>query len=223
MPDNKFDLVIFDLIGTTVRDSVHGGESVVVDSFLKAFSDYGYNVGQEKIVSERGKSKKEAVAHILLSNNLPLHHNEKIYQQFIDSLKKSIKGFSEMEGASELFEWLKKRGIKIAVGSGLPMDVIKEVFAQMNWRYSDFDYIGSSEELGKGRPDPVMIFDAMDKLSIKDKRDVLKVGDTVADIGEGKNAGVATCVLLGTQKKINLAEYEPDYIVGALSELRAIL
>ena len=40
-----------------------------------------------------------------------------------------------------------------------------------------------------------MIFRNMEALGLSDVRRVMKVGDTVSDIKEGKNAGVYTCLL----------------------------
>ena len=44
----------------------------------------------------------------------------------------------------------------------------------------------------KGRPNPYMIFRNMQFLGLTDVRRVMKVGDTVSDIREGKNAGLFT-------------------------------
>ena len=71
-----------------------------------------------------------------------------------------------------------------------------------------------------GRPDPRMIHDAMQRLSITDARQVVKIGDTVVDIQEGRNAGVWTlAVLTGSQTETQLVAAEPDYILPSIREL----
>jgi phosphoglycolate phosphatase-like HAD superfamily hydrolase len=64
-----------------------------------------------------------------------------------------------------------------------------------------------------------MIFEMMRQLRIN-PTEMLKVGDTVADIQEGKNANVYTAVLLsGTQPKEQLIRERPDLILDSLDDL----
>jgi phosphoglycolate phosphatase-like HAD superfamily hydrolase len=68
-----------------------------------------------------------------------------------------------------------------------------------------------------------MINAAMEKCNVKIKNKVLKVGDTVVDIFEGKNAGVLTAaVLTGTQKKSDLEKFEPDYIIDSIKDIKTL-
>lgn len=219
MPQNKVDLIVFDLIGTTVRDSGEG-ESLIVDSFINAFSSHDISLDRGAVIRVRGKDKREAIRNILHETGRPLHMEQDIFGEFMRILRFSLPRFSEMEGTSGVFEWLKARNIKIAVGSGLPMDFVKELIAYVGWLPQWIDYVGSSEQLGKGRPDPIMIVDAMTKLNVTDKSRVLKVGDTAADILEGKNAGVKTaCVLSGSQSREALQELQPDYLLNDIRDL----
>ena len=69
-----------------------------------------------------------------------------------------------------------------------------------------------------------MINDAIETLNISDRKKVIKTGDTVADILEGKNAGVLTvAVLTGTQSREELEKYNPNYIFSSISGLRSII
>lgn len=54
--------------------------------------------------------------------------------------------------------------------------------------------------------------------------ELLKVGDTVSDVEEGKNAGVVTAALLaGTQDEAALRGAYPDFVLMSLSEITTIL
>ena len=122
-----------------------------------------------------------------------------------------------MEGASNVFKTLKTKRIKIGLGSGLPLGFMEKVVAQVGWSMAEFDYFNSFDELGEGRPSPIMIFEAMHKLGISDKRKILKIGDTVVDIQEGKNAGVLVAgVLSGSQNEEMLKRENPDYLFNNL-------
>ncbi|NJK87338.1 MAG: HAD-IA family hydrolase [Bacteroidales bacterium] len=218
-----WDYILFDVIGTTVKDSSNG-ESIILDCFSKSFNLSGYQISNDLINKQRGKIKREAIVNILVSSKYNVDMAEKIYSDFTDLLKKSLSLFKDMNGVSKLFEKLNDKQIKIGLGSGLPKEYLLEIIKQVGWDYKMFDYIGSSEELGKGRPDPIMIYDSMNKLNIKDKSKVIKVGDTIADIQEGKNAGVVTAsVLTGTQSKYELTKHSPDYIFNEVSDLINIL
>lgn len=223
MHQNKFDLIVFDLIGTTVKDA-GDGESMIVDSFIMTFSGYGISLSREQVARVRGKDKREAIRNILEENGRPLHMEQAIFEEFMRILKRSLPRFTEMEGTSGVFELLIARKIKIAVGSGLPADFVKELIEHVGWSPQWLDYVCSSEQLGKGRPDPIMILDAMDKLNVRDRPRVLKIGDTAADILEGKNAGVVTaCVLTGSQTRESLQELQPDYMLNDIRDLIEIV
>jgi phosphonatase-like hydrolase len=222
MINRMFEFVLFDMIGTTIQDS-YNGDSLIIDSFRKAFLLNGFQVSYLEINQQRGKSKKEAINNIITEQKQIHDLADKIYMDFISLLDKSMTCLKEISGAAKVFSFLKENGTKIGLGSGLPLDIMMRIINNAGWESDSFDYIGSSEVLGKGRPDPVMINDSMAKLKINDKSRVLKVGDTVVDIQEGKNAGVLTAgVLTGTQTRDELEKHNPDYILSNITEIISI-
>jgi len=69
-----------------------------------------------------------------------------------------------------------------------------------------------------------MIFDAIKHLNLPEAAKILKIGDTVVDVQEGKNANVNTAmVLTGTQTVANLKNIKPDYIFESIKDLRKVL
>ena len=63
---------------------------------------------------------------------------------------------------------------------------------------------------GMGRPYPYMIFRNMEELKVSAVDRVIKAGDTISDIKEGKNAGVFTIGILEGSSLLGLSreEYE---------------
>lgn len=61
---------------------------------------------------------------------------------------------------------------------------------------------------GLGRPSPFMIFENMKRLGVMSVDSVIKVGDTVSDIKEGKNAGVWTVGVIEGSSEAGLTEEE---------------
>jgi len=115
------------------------------------------------------------------------------------------------------------KGIKVGIGSGLSRVAFDQVFHHLQWDLIAFDYIGIAEEVGRGRPHPDMVLDMMKKLNVS-ADEMLKVGDTVADIQEGRNAKVKTVAILsGTQSESQLRNEKPDYIIYRLAELKDIV
>ena len=75
-----------------------------------------------------------------------------------------------------------------------------------------------------GRPNPKMIHNAMQQLGVTKPQKVVKIGDTIVDIQEGKNADVWTvAVLTGSQTEKQLMTVQPDYILSSIRALPEVL
>lgn len=85
--------------------------------------------------------------------------------------------------------------------------------AEKNGYAPDF-WITPDSTGGIGRPYPYMIFRNMEALKSASVAEVMKVGDTVSDIREGKNAGAFTVGVIEGSSEMALTEVEYD----ALSE-----
>ena len=68
---------------------------------------------------------------------------------------------------------------------------------------------------------PYMIFYAMEKLGIQDVRQVMKPGDSPADLQEGTNAGCGEVigVLSGTHTAATLGGYRHTRLIESVAEL----
>jgi phosphonoacetaldehyde hydrolase len=212
--------ILFDVIGTTVLER---GSSVVATCFRDAFREVQVDVSREEIQSIRGHEKHEAIASLLDQKRARRELTDSILQSFKKNFIGQLGTFSENPDLRGTISLLKSKKILIGIGTGLPEDVFNLLFNHFNWGAYQFDYVGISENLGKGRPDPAMIHDMMAKLDI-DPAVFLKVGDTPADISEGKNAGVKTAAILsGTCPLNEIQRAQPDYIIDRLNELSSFL
>lgn len=216
----KYKAVLFDLNGTTV---IEKDPQLVLNCFEYAFKDHGISVTKEIIKNNRGKDKHEMIKIILEETNHSVILTKSILVSFKEHLENNLNNFSENSGLRELLQYLKEKNIKIGIGTGFPREIFDGIFSYLKWEELDLDYMGIAEEIGKGRPHPDMIFDMMNKLIIN-KDELLKVGNTAADIQEGKNAGVATAVILsGTQAEEDLIKEKPDFVIRSLMELKEII
>ncbi|MYE88071.1 HAD-IA family hydrolase [Candidatus Poribacteria bacterium] len=229
MLSQPIQLAMFDMAGTTVNDKVDGHPLMVI-SMIRAFAKHGIELAPDIINKHRGKQKSEAIQTLLkeaadLSPTDVERVGNSVYRDFLHELENNLSAISEIDGTTELFRHLKSKDIYVGVGSGFPMQVVQTLVSQLGWLDEGLlDYIGSAEQVGVGRPNPKMILDAMERLNITDGSKVLKIGDTVVDIQEGKNAGAWTvAVLTGSQTEPQLMAAGPDYILSSIRELRMLI
>ena len=229
MLPQPIQLAMFDMAGTTVNDKVDGHPLMVI-SMVRAFTKHGIELTPDVINKHRGKQKSEAIQTLLkeaaeLSPADAERVGDKVYSDFLHELEGNLSHVSEIDGATELFRALKSKDIYVGVGSGFPMQVVQTIISQLGWLDEGLlDYVGSAEQVGVGRPNPKMIHDAMERLGITDGLAVVKIGDTVVDVQEGKNAGAWTvAVLTGSQTEAQLMAAGPDCILSSIRELRMLI
>ncbi|UCG92089.1 MAG: HAD hydrolase-like protein [candidate division WOR-3 bacterium] len=225
MLPHSIKLVLFDLVGTIVKDCSEG-PSIIVQSMTDAFAANGINVSAKYVKEQRGKEKRKAIEEILRGHVKPdTAHFKKltanVYERFLTALRTRVNDFTPMEKVTDVFRFLKKRGIYVGVGSGLPVEILDMLVVHLGWKKAHLiDYVQSAETIGTGRPDPKMIHDMMAEFGVVDPRNVVKVGDTMVDILEGKNAHVWTvAVLSGTQSEDELKSVKPDFMVAKVHDL----
>lgn len=212
--------VLFDFMGTTV---IEKKPEIIHQCFLKAFVSYDVPVTDEMIRMNRGKDKKEMIASVLDHYTMPSELTPFILESFNNRLVDELENFQANEGAKEIFQFLKGKNIITGLGSGFSRDIFDLIFHHLGWADMGFDYIGIAGEIGRGRPHPDMIIDMMKKFSLS-ADSFLKVGDTIADIMEGKNAGVKTAAILSsTQGEKEIRSYQPDFVIDKLVQLKGII
>ena len=124
------------------------------------------------------------------------------------------------ENLPYFFNAIRDQDIKVTLNTGYNKDIQKLLIYKFNLTDYVDDYI-SSQEVSRGRPYPFMINKLMERNDIRDPRSVIKVGDTVADIIEGKNADCNTVgVLSGACTKSILHKYKPDLIIDSIMDLK---
>ena len=136
------------------------------------------------------------------------------------------------DNALYVFRWLRAQGIKIALNTGFYREVTDIILQKLGWlsgldhRHiggadSIIDFSVASDEVPKGRPEPFMIFKAMEVFGITDPKKVVKIGDTPVDLLEGRNAGCALSLALtnGTHSRAELEILDNDGLLNNLGEL----
>jgi len=131
-----------------------------------------------------------------------------------------------LPGAEDLFIYLKEKGINVALNSGFPRLIVDAIVDRMQWIEKGYiDYVIASDEVEKGRPFPDMIHQLMKMASVENTKEVIKVGDTMVDVQEGRmtGCGLVVSVTTGAYSKEQLIQYNPDYIISSLAELKNLI
>lgn len=225
----SYHAVIFDIAGTTVVDKGN-----VAESFREAFDHFELTVPSSEIQKVMGWRKTDAIKILLdkfypsLTTTSPMlvgHIHDRFTENMIDfyTHDKTLKSFPETE---EVFSWLHKHHIKIALNTGFTRKITDIILHRLNWVDSPLiNMVVTSDEVPEGRPAPYMIEKIIRELQIPNSTSVVKVGDTEVDIQEGRNAncGLVIAVTTGAYSRAQLTVHHPDAIIENLSDLPALL
>ena len=132
-----------------------------------------------------------------------------------------------MPGAEETFEWCHQNGIKVATDTGFHRDVNTAIMEGLQWRERGLIDLSLDVEStgGVGRPAPYLIHQAMFSLGIQSVHEVIKIGDTPADLLSGFNAGCRgnIGVLSGANNRETLSRYPHTHIIQDVAHLPATI
>lgn len=211
----KFDLIIFDMAGTTVAD--HGE---VPKAFMEALAEYDVSITPEELGKVRGASKREALAILLGPSRA--HLLDAIYARFVETLSATYRsGAEEIPGAMNAFKFFNGAGLKLALNTGFERSLVDLLIEALSWPPSMFDAIVCGNEVAHGRPAPDLIFQAMQLASVARPERVINVGDTTSDMEAGASAGVGAniAVLSGAHKRDQLAAAPHTHMLSSVREL----
>ena len=224
---DMYKIVVFDMAGTTIDE-----QNVVYKTVHKAIERAGYDVSLKLVLLHAaGKEKFQAIKDVLeeLEGGAILHdilvdiHHD--FENLLDAAYASLKPMP-MPGATRVFEALRARDIKVVLNTGYKRRVAEHLLQQLDWvEGREFDWLCTAEEVVRGRPHPDMIWAAMAHFGVKDARQVAKIGDSIADIEEGKNAGcgIAAGITTGAQTAEQLQTAAPTHVLDSLEALLPLL
>ncbi|MFC6322850.1 phosphonoacetaldehyde hydrolase [Companilactobacillus baiquanensis] len=210
--------VVFDWAGTTVD---YGSLAPVI-AFKAAFSDAGIEINDQEIRRDMGITKWDHIGKLLKMpdifqqwekeyNRLPdFQDRRRLYEDFQSSLLFYVKDSTSLKPATlDAFNYLKDQGIRVATTTGYTpemMQLVKDSAFKLG--YQPELVLTSDDVDGDGRPSPRMIQKIMNEFGLSDPKELVKIGDTIVDIEEGKNAGVNTIGIVEGSSLMGLSEKE---------------
>lgn len=133
-----------------------------------------------------------------------------VYSHFEPKLLSILDRFADPKpGVIDAVAALREAGLKIGSTTGYTdamMEIVVPKAAELG--YAPDHWVSADGTQGFGRPYPYMIFHNMQVLRLMDVRRVAKVGDTISDIKEGKNAGAFTVGVTEGSSQMGLSQAE---------------
>ena len=217
---NEIKGITFDWAGTTVDY----GCFAPVQAFAEVFRHFGIEPTSQEVREPMGMLKIDHIRTMLRMPRISALWEEKygrkpevkdvkeLFGLFEEKLMSILHLFAGPKpGVAETVKALREKGIAIGSTTGYTDKMMAIVAPEAAKRgYAPDVWFSPDSVNQKGRPYPYMIFRNMEALGLSDVRGVLKVGDTVSDIREGKNAGVTTFgVVIGSSEMgLSREEYE---------------
>ena len=212
-------LLIFDVDGT-VWDS----EKDVFLSFnhtLKTLA--GFEISKEEFQKLAGMHLGAMFEKVLPEDKKNLSHEYEIaYKKYYIDEEHFADATELFPNVKNVIDKFKEDGFYMAVASSKPKRILDKMMSKFN--LEGFNYVlGTEESNFKHKPDPEIVNYIMDKLNVTEEETVI-IGDSKSDILTGKNAGIDTiAVTYGYDKKENLENANPTYIIDEFSKLLEIL
>jgi phosphonoacetaldehyde hydrolase len=192
-------LVVLDWAGTAVD---HGSFAPVAP-FTEAFARFGVAISRAEARGPMGLPKRDHIAALLrvpaVAERWRAAHGrhatdddvDRVYAAFVPLQLEVIDDYAEpVPGLLDAVTELRRRGVKIGGTTGYFREAADRAAGAARRRGYAPDATLCPDDVRAGRPSPWMIYRLMEMLDVYPPAAVVKVGDTVPDIQEGRNAGV---------------------------------
>lgn len=222
----KHSMVVFDMAGTTVDE-----DNLVYKLMHQMLVNDGYDCTLEQVLTlGAGKEKRQAFKDLLVDLGVfaPDNIAKRLHESFQLNLVEAYQTIEikPMPNADSVFGELKRRNIKVVLNTGYDSHIAILLLDKLGWNVGKtVDCVITASDVAKSRPDPEMIFLAMQKMGISDAACIVKVGDSITDIEEGKNAGCGLTIGIttGAQNERMLLLATPDFVIQGLDEILTIV
>ena len=215
----KIKGIICDWAGTTIDF----GCMAPVMVFVEVFRKNGINITLEEARKPMGIAKKNHIEAILQDERVQNMWVEKyghdpneqdtdfLYEQLEPVLANVVEEYCDIiPGTLELQDYCRTKGIKLGTTTGYVGSMMKNIIPLVEKGGFLPDCIIASDDVPFGRPAPFMIFENMKRMNVYPASQMVKIGDTIADINEGLNAGMWTIGLTLSGNETGLTKKELD-------------
>jgi phosphonoacetaldehyde hydrolase len=217
VPSNppEIKLVVFDWAGTTIDF----GCMAPAGAFVATFAAKGVAVTLAEAREPMGLHKKDHLRALLRTESVSAKWRaasgrdwseadvEELYRDATPRQVEAAERYGTLvPGVIETVSELRRRGIKVAATTGYFREAANVVLAAAKRQGYEPDFAICADDVPAGRPAPWMIFRCMEALDVYPPAAVMKVGDTVIDIEDGRNAGCWSVGMVDSSNEMGLME-----------------
>ena len=207
--------VIFDWAGTMVDF----GSCAPVQAFAAIFRSRGIEVPDAVVRAPMGLHKREHIRAIASEPTVAAAWQkacgaapgeadvEAMYQAFVPIQIAQLREHAALiPGALDLFQTLRSRGLRVGSTTDYTAEMIAALLPLAAAQGYAPECVVSASEVPAGRPAPGMCFRNAERLGVYPMAAWVKVGDTPADVDEGRSAGMWTVGLAACGNEVGLSE-----------------
>lgn len=219
----RLQAAILDWAGTIVDY----GSLAPIRVLQQVFADHGVSITEEEARQDMGILKKDHIRALL---NVPRirvawlerQHNtpdesdvEKLFVDFIPQQMKCLAQHSRLiPEVAQAVHRLRARGLKIGSTTGYTRPMLEILLDEAKAQGYSPDCALCPEDVGAGRPMPWMIYQNAVRMKVWPLEAMVKIGDTISDIDEGRNAGTWTVGVAQTGNMIGLTHEQWQALPG---------
>jgi len=216
--------VVLDWAGTTVDQ----GSLAPVRSIQRVFARHGVTLSDADVRRDMGLPKREHLKRVLarLDTNAGKRDLDAYYAEFIPTQLELLREHSQViPGVVEAVKDIRRRGIRIGSTTGYTPVMLGVLMPCARTQGYEPDCAMTPEQAGGGRPHPFMMYMAAATLQRYPLSAFVKVGDTPADIDEGRNAGAWTVGVskTGNSTAEELASAGADFVIDSVANIAPTL
>jgi phosphonatase-like hydrolase len=177
------------MAGTTVNE---GG--IIYVALRESMNKYGLKVSEDEMHPWHGAQKSAVMEWFINDRGMQGKVSvETLDDELISALEAA---YFSADAKIDLispnlpayFDKLRMNGMQVALNTGYPDKIQNRILDELGMK-GMVDGYTNAYAVSAGRPMPYMVFQLMERLGVSNVKHVAKAGDTVADIGEGRNAG----------------------------------
>jgi phosphonoacetaldehyde hydrolase len=211
----RLQAAVFDWAGTTVDY----GSVAPIRVLQQVFADHGVPITEEEARQDMGILKKDHIRALLNVHRIRVawlerQHNapdeadvERLFADFIPQQMKCLAQHSRLiSEVAQAVQRLRARGLKIGSTTGYTRPMLEILLQEAKAQGYSPDCALCPEDVGAGRPLPWMIYENAVRMKVWPLEAMVKIGDTVSDIDEGRNAGTWTVGVAQTGNMIGLTQ-----------------
>lgn len=214
----RIRLVVFDWAGTTVDF----GCFAPLLPFIDVLDRNGVRISEADARGPMGLDKKDHLRALLTLPDVlaqwRVSHGgaspddgdiDRMFSEMVPLAVESVRARSRLiEGVREMVAGLRERGIAIGSTTGYFREAADACYAAAAAEGFAPDASFCASDVPQARPAPWMMFRVMEALGVYPAHCVLKIGDTLPDIGEGRAAGCWSAGVTASGSEMGLSEAE---------------